>query len=111
MSRKLYTKIKRGCFFQNVKRGCLFTHMYSEAGKQFEKYRPPEDAALRGGLVVEAHRRVYHSTLGSRVVKKKKKRYNNKREEEGPPEDAAVGLRVMKEKSRLERNKREEAGQ
>ena len=26
---------------------------------------------FRGGLVFEAHRRVYHSTLGSRVIKKK----------------------------------------
>ena len=28
---------------------------------------------FRGGLVFKAHRRVYHSTLGSRVIKKKKK--------------------------------------
>jgi len=28
---------------------------------------------FRGGLVFEAHRRVYHSTLGVRVIKKKKK--------------------------------------
>jgi len=27
---------------------------------------------FRGGLVVKAHRLVYHSTLGSRVIKKKK---------------------------------------
>jgi len=27
---------------------------------------------FRGGLVVQAHRRVYHSTLGLRVIKKKK---------------------------------------
>jgi len=27
----------------------------------------------RGGLVFKAHRLVYHSTLGSRVIKKKKK--------------------------------------
>jgi len=26
---------------------------------------------FRGGLVLEAHRRVYHSTLGLRVIKKK----------------------------------------
>jgi len=28
---------------------------------------------FRGGLVVKAHRLVYHSTLGVRVIKKKKK--------------------------------------
>ena len=28
---------------------------------------------FRGGLVFKAHRRLYHSTLGSRVIKKKKK--------------------------------------
>ena len=28
---------------------------------------------FRGGLVVKAHRLVYHSTLGSRVTNKKKK--------------------------------------
>ena len=29
---------------------------------------------FRGGLVFKAHRLVYHSTLGSRVIKKKKKK-------------------------------------
>ena len=29
---------------------------------------------LRGGLVFKAHRLLYHSTLGSRVIKKKKKK-------------------------------------
>ena len=29
---------------------------------------------FRGGLVFKAHRLLYHSTLGSRVIKKKKKR-------------------------------------
>jgi len=28
---------------------------------------------FRGGLIVKAHRLVYHSTLGWRVIKKKKK--------------------------------------
>ena len=28
---------------------------------------------FRGGLVFKAHRRLYHSTLGLRVIKKKKK--------------------------------------
>jgi len=36
---------------------------------------------FRGGLVFKAHRRVYHSTLGLRVIKKKKKL------EEDPLED------------------------
>ena len=30
---------------------------------------------FRGGLVFKAHRRLYHSTLGLRVIKKKKTRY------------------------------------
>jgi len=30
---------------------------------------------FRGGLVFKAHRWLYHSTLGSRVIKKKKRRY------------------------------------
>ena len=30
-------------------------------------------AWFRGGLVFEAHRWLYHSTLGSRVIKKKRK--------------------------------------
>ena len=29
---------------------------------------------FRGGLVFQAHRLLYHSTLGSRVIKKKKKK-------------------------------------
>jgi len=32
---------------------------------------------FRGGLVFKAHRLVYHSTLGSRVIKKKKKKKKN----------------------------------
>ena len=34
---------------------------------------------FRGGLVFKAHRRVYHSTLGLRVVKKKKNRLKRAR--------------------------------
>ena len=30
------------------------------------------DSRFRGGLVFKAHRRLYHSTLGSRVMKEKK---------------------------------------
>jgi len=33
---------------------------------------------FRGGLVLKAHRRWYHSTLGLRVIKKKKKTINGK---------------------------------
>jgi len=33
---------------------------------------------FRGGLVFKAHRVVYHSTLGWRVIKKKKKKYGSK---------------------------------
>ena len=32
---------------------------------------------FRGGLVFKAHKLVYHSTLGSRVIKKKKKVLGN----------------------------------
>ena len=32
-------------------------------------------ALFRGGLVCKAHRWLYHSTLGSRVIKKKKKKF------------------------------------
>ena len=37
--------------------------------------RPPSSTPtrFRGGLVFKAHRRVYHSTLGLRVIMKKKK--------------------------------------
>ena len=35
---------------------------------------------FRGGLVVKAHRRVHHSTLGSRVIKKNKKHLGGMRE-------------------------------
>jgi len=48
---------------------------------------------FRGGLVFKAHRLVYHSTLGSRVIKKKKD----------------LGWRVTKN-SRLESNKEEKEG-
>jgi len=36
---------------------------------------PPNPAVkrFRGGLVFKAHRLLYHSTLGFRVIKKKKK--------------------------------------
>jgi len=33
---------------------------------------------FRGGLVVKAHRLVYHSNLGLRVIKKKKKKKKKK---------------------------------
>ena len=37
---------------------------------------------FRGGLVFKAHRLVYHSTLGLRVIKKKKNNNNNNKEGE-----------------------------
>ena len=37
-----------------------------------EACREVRSNMLRGGLVFKAHRLVYHSTLGSRVIKKKK---------------------------------------
>jgi len=42
---------------------------------EFLEHEPPQTETLmfRGGLVFEAHRLLYHSTLGLRVIKKKKK--------------------------------------
>ena len=37
-----------------------------------ESDKEARDARFRGGLVLKAHRLLYHSTLGSRVIKKKK---------------------------------------
>ena len=39
----------------------------------WELNEPNGPRRFRGGLVVKAHRLVYHSTLGSRVIKKKNK--------------------------------------
>jgi len=36
-----------------------------------------DQRSFRGGLVFEAHRLVYHSTLGLRVIKKKKRLANS----------------------------------
>jgi len=51
------------------------------SSRRLEGRRQPEGAAqrvapvkrFRGGLVFKAHRLLYHSTLGLRVIKKKKK--------------------------------------
>ena len=45
----------------------------------------------RGGLVFKAHRLVYHSTLGLRVIKKKKK---SAPEGRAPQEQPALGSRI-----------------
>ena len=42
--------------------------------------------AARGGLVFTAHRLVYHSTLGFRVIKKKKKK------KKGAPHAASIAI-------------------
>ena len=42
-----------------------------------ECVRNPGGGAVRGGLVFKAHRLLYHSTLGLRVIKKKKKKKVN----------------------------------
>ena len=60
-------------FLAGVKWSCLgidkpaFTPGGAAAGARRNLKR------FRGGLVLKAHRRLYHSTLGSRVIKKKKK--------------------------------------
>ena len=38
---------------------------------------------FRGGLIFKAHRLVYHSTLGLRVIKKKKKKKRARRKKAG----------------------------
>ena len=40
-----------------------------------EHLREQNVERFREGLVFKAHRLLYHSTLGSRVIKKKKKQY------------------------------------
>ena len=49
----------------NFDHGTTYTHTSSRVDKGF-----------RGGLVFKAQRLVYHSTLGSKVIKKKKKHLN-----------------------------------
>jgi len=54
------------------------TESKSESGQWSERQRDEQPLRrnvkrFRGGLVFKAHRLVYHSTLGSRVIKKKKK--------------------------------------
>jgi len=48
---------------------------------------------FRGGLVFEAHRLLYHSTLGLRVLKKKKKRFWPPRETRRPAAGASTAAR------------------
>ena len=45
---------------------------------------------FRGGLVCKAHRLVYHSTLGSRVIKKKKMELGWSDDTSGPTKAARV---------------------
>ena len=42
-------------------------------GAEFENNYFKEVQWFRGGIVFKAHRRLYHSTLGLRVIKKKKR--------------------------------------
>ena len=49
-----------------------WTALSGPLSRQSEKYL--ERCRFRGGLVFMAHRLLYHSTLGLRVIKKKKER-------------------------------------
>ena len=65
-----------------VQRGTLFGHLEVRDRKRRQaalevverRLGPGEDLRFRGGLVFKAHRLLYHSTLGSRVMKKKRRR-------------------------------------
>ena len=57
-----------GALFLSLHKGLVFLPV---AGPS--RYGP-HTHRRRGGIVFEAHRLLYHSTLGSRVIKKKKKR-------------------------------------
>ena len=48
--------------------------------KRFKRRGGEAARPFRGGLVFKAHRLVYHSTLGLRVIKKKKKKHDHLRE-------------------------------
>ena len=49
---------------------------------------------FRGGLVVKAHRLVYHSTLGWRVIKKKKEEKEEEEKEDLEAWEVAAGTGV-----------------
>ena len=50
---------------------------------------------FRGGLVFKAHRLVYHSTLGWRVIKKKKKVEVLRDGREPPGQTFSLGARLV----------------
>ena len=52
---------------------------------------------FRGGLVLKAHRLVYHSRLSSRVKKKKKQKKKEKQGRAPPPKRLHVNLAHKKE--------------
>jgi len=63
---------------------------------------------FRGGLVIKAHRRLYHSTLGLRVIKKRKKNailHRNRRS--GPYLDHQAGAGRAREGERQRERERE----
>jgi len=50
-----------------------FAEMFRSATNAWFGYAVRNEKRFRGGLVFKAHRRVYHSNLGLKVIKKKKK--------------------------------------
>ena len=62
------------------------------SGKQGEGVLHRNVQRFRGGLVFKAHRILYHSTLGLRVIKKKKKKVT---------EPGGVALRMLTYLTRL----------
>jgi len=71
-------KKKRSIVMQRMMQGLAAASDWRQrrAEKEIHRERARErdkEGRVRGGLVFKAHRWLYHSTLGSRVIKKKKK--------------------------------------
>ena len=60
-----------------------------ERGREREVASDDEYQGFRGGFAFKAHRLLYHSTLGLRVIKKKKKKY------QGLPQGGLCRLRLL----------------
>ena len=64
----------RGLGFSGV--GHLALHQAWVSGLVSESVHMPEAKGI-GGVIFQVHTRLYHSTLGSRVIKKKKKKLSS----------------------------------
>ena len=72
-----------GCFVPHLEAGpylrlidsCITQRKAQGPARTCDESKEEENhSRVRGGLVFKAHRLLYHSTLGSRVIKKKKKK-------------------------------------